>query len=444
MTQTVPSASVESAALAQAVARARDRYVREHPASRAAHEAATRVLPGGNTRTTIFHDPFPLTVRGGSGARLTCVDGHAYVDMLGEYTAALYGHSRPEIRAAIDAALDRGINLGAHGAMEERLASLICERFPSIERVRFTNSGTEANLMAVATAIAVTGRRKVLVMEGGYHGALMYFGGGGTPVNVPHAFVLGRYNDAEGAARLVDANAGELACILVEPMLGAGGCIPGTAEFLQALRDGATRAGAILIFDEVMTSRMSAGGRQAQLGITPDMTTLGKYIGGGMSFGAFGGRADLMRRYDPRSPGALPHGGTFNNNVLSMAAGVAGLSQVFTAPVADALFARGEALRARLNGAAAQRRIAALWTGLGSAATVHFGVTAPIRCPADAAGADPLALELFFFDMLARGYYFARRGMMALNLDLDAADLDAFARAWEAFLDDNGALLPAT
>ena len=429
-------------ALVGAIALARERFRRDNPASLAAHENAVRVMPGGNTRTTIFHDPFPLTMRGGAGGRLTDLDGHVYVDMIGEYTAALYGHSRPEIRAAIAAALDRGINLGAHGAMEARLAQLICERFPSIERVRFTNSGSEANLMAVATAIAVTGRRKVLVMEGGYHGALMYFGGGGTPVNVPHAFVLGRYNDTAGAARLIEAHASELACILVEPMMGAGGCIPADAQFLQCLRDGATRAGALLIFDEVMTSRMSAGGRQAQLGITPDMTTLGKYIGGGMSFGAFGGRADLMQRYDPRSPKAFSHGGTFNNNVLTMAAGVAGLSQVFTAPVADALFARGEALRARLNAQATARGIAAQWTGLGSAATVHFGVGTTIRCPADTAGADPHALELFFFDMLARGYYFARRGMMALNLDLDDAALDAFARAWDEFLGEHQSLLP--
>ena len=340
------SSNPSNAALASALAIARQQYARANPASLAAHEQAARVMPGGNTRTTIFHDPFPLTMSGGARGRLTDLDGHEYVDMIGEYTAALYGHSRPEIRAAVEAALQRGINLGAHGAMEARLARLICERFPSIERVRFTNSGTEANLMAVATAIAVTGRRKVLVMEGGYHGALMYFGGGGTPVNVPHQFVLGVYNDSHEATRLIDAHASDLAGILVEPMLGAGGCIPATREFLQCLRDGATRTGAVLIFDEVMTSRMSAGGRQAQLGIAPDMTTLGKYIGGGMSFGAFGGRSDLMQRYDPRDPKALPHGGTFNNNVLTMAAGCAGLSQVFTAPVADALFARGEALRA--------------------------------------------------------------------------------------------------
>ena len=189
-TATRPNISLDAA-----LAEARERYVRANPASLAAHVEATAVMPGGNTRTTLFHGPFPLAMAGGRGCRLTDVDGHDYIDMIGEYSAGLFGHSRPEIRAAIDAALDAGINLGAHGAMEARLARLVCDRFPSIDLVRFTNSGTEANLMTVATAIAVTGRRKVMVMEGGYHGGLMYFGGGGTPVNAPHQYVLGRYND---------------------------------------------------------------------------------------------------------------------------------------------------------------------------------------------------------------------------------------------------------
>ena len=223
--------------------------------------------------------------------------------------------------------------------------------------------------------------------------------------------------------------------------MGAGGCLPATPAFLRALREGATRAGAILIFDEVMTSRMSAGGRQAQLGIFPDMTTLGKYIGGGMSFGAFGGRADIMERYDPRRADALPHGGTFNNNVLSMAAGHAGMSQVFTPSVADALFARGEALRARLNAAAAAVGVTAVWTGLGSLATVHFGLAGPPACPAEADSADKGATELCFLDLLQRGFYLARRGMIALNLDIGDAECDGFIAAWSAFLADYAAVL---
>jgi glutamate-1-semialdehyde 2,1-aminomutase len=323
--------------------------------------------------------------------------------------------------------------------MEARLARTLCDRFPSLDLVRFTNSGTEANLMAIATAVAMTGRKRVLVFDGGYHGGILYFGGGGIPINAPHQWVLAPYNDIAGTLALVEANAADLACIIVEPMLGSGGCIPAHPAFLQALRDAATRTGAVLIFDEVMTSRMSAGGVQARLGIIPDMTTLGKYIGGGMSFGAFGGRADIMDRYDPRRPDALPHAGTFNNNVLTMAAGYTGLSQIFTPAVADALFHRGEALRTRLNALSAG--LAMQWTGLGSMMCVQFAA-GPITNPADAASGDPALRELFFFDMLARGFYLARRGMAALSLEIGAAECDGFCAAVEDFIATRGKLIP--
>ncbi len=419
-----------------ALKEARERYIDANPASLAAHRDAAAAMPGGNTRTVLFHTPYPLAMARGQSCRLWDVDGHEYVDLLGEYTAGLYGHSHPVIRAALDAALDRGWNLGAHGTMEAQLARLIVERFPSIGLVRFTNSGTEANLMAVATAIAATGRSKVMVFDGGYHGGILYFGGGGIPINAPHQWVLGQYNDAAGAVALARAHANGLACILVEPMLGSGGCIPGGPDFLQALRDVATETGAMLIFDEVMTSRMSAGGLQARLGITPDLTTLGKYIGGGMSFGAFGGRRDIMDRYDPRRADALPHAGTFNNNVLTMAAGVAGLTELFTPAAADALFRRGETMRARLNALSPAMQ----WTGLGSLLTAHFH-QGTIRRPADIAGVGPGLRELFHLDMLDHGFYLARRGMIALSLEVGDAELDGFVAAVAEFLNSRGPLL---
>jgi len=421
-----------NSSLEAALSEARERFVGANPASLAAHVQAAAVMPGGNTRTVLFHPPFPLAMARGMGCRLWDADGHAYVDLLGEYTAGLYGHSNPVIRAALDGALDRGWNLGGHGVMEARLARLVCDRFPGIDLVRFTNSGTEANLMAVATAVAVTGRRRVMVFEGGYHGGVLYFANGaGIPINVPHEFVLGRYNDAAQATALIAQHGADLACVLVEPMLGSGGCIPAEPDFLQALRDATAQVGALLIFDEVMTSRMSAGGQQARLGITPDLTTLGKYIGGGMSFGGFGGRRDLMERFDPRRSDAWPHAGTFNNNVLTMAAGVAGLTEIFTPAAADALFARGEALRARLN--ALSVGLAMRWTGLGSLMTVHFA-DGDVRSPADAARGNAELRELFFLDMLDAGFYLARRGMIALSLEIGEAEMDAFCAAVQEFI----------
>ncbi len=435
MSQTLSNVTQQAA-----LAEARERFVVVNPASLAAHVEALSVMPGGNTRTVLFHPPFPLTMVSGQGCRLRDADGHWYVDLLGEYTAGLFGHSNRVIRAAIDAALDRGVNIGGQGPMEARLARVICDRFPSIDLLRFTNSGTEANLLAVSTAVAHTRRRGVLVFEGGYHGGVLSFAGGGIPINVPHRWVVGQYNDADGARALIAENADDLAAILVEPMLGGGGCIVADAAFLQALRDGATNVGAVLIFDEVMTSRMSAGGQQARLGITPDMTTLGKYIGGGMSFGAFGGRRDIMEIYDPRRPDAVSHAGTFNNNVLTMAAGHAGMTELFTPEAADALFARGEALRSRLNAAGRDAGANLQWTGLGSLMTGHF-LRGEIRRPADAARGDAGLRELFFLDMLDRGFYLARRGMMALSLEIGEAECDAFVDAVQDFLENRSSLL---
>jgi glutamate-1-semialdehyde 2,1-aminomutase len=236
---------------------------------------------------------------------------------------------------------------------------------------------------------------------------------------------------------LAEAHGEELACILVEPMMGSGGCIPASVAFLEALRDVATRIGAVLIFDEVMTSRMSDGGQQKRLGITPDMTTLGKYIGGGMSFGGFGGKAEIMERYDPRRADAIPHAGTFNNNVLTMAAGTAGLTKIFTAEAADALFARGEDFRARLNAVSGG---VMQWVGLGSLMCVHFRAGAVER-PMPVSEREADLRELFFFEMLERGFYLARRGMIAMSLEIGEPEMAAFVAAVGEFSEGHASLL---
>lgn len=428
--------------MAAALADARAAFVAANPESRARFEAAARVMPGGNTRTVLFYEPFPLCIARGEGARLWDVDGHAYLDFLGEFTAGIFGHSDPHIRAAIDAALDAGINLSGHNTLEAELAGIVCARFPSIEQVRFTNSGTEANLLALAAAVVHTGRRKVMAFEGAYHGGVLSFGAGPAPVNVPHEWVMAPYNDRARAEALIAAHADSLAAILVEPMLGAGGCIPGDPAFLAGLREAATRHGIVLIFDEVMTSRLASGGRQGDLGIAPDLTTLGKYIGGGSSFGAFGGRADIMRRFDPREPGALSHAGTFNNNVISMAAGIAGMTKVLTPAAIRAVNARGDRLRDSLNAMFRRRRAKLSATGLGSIVGLH-GTDRPVRSTADLAAADPAIKDLVFFDLLARGFYFARRGFMALSLPLTDADCDALVAALDDTIASRGALLQA-
>ncbi|MGV3679317.1 MAG: aspartate aminotransferase family protein [Acidovorax sp.] len=428
--------------LDQALFQAVQNYRTRNPRSAALLAEAEQSLPGGNTRSVLFHGPFPLSMERGEGCHVWDADGHSYIDALGEFTAGLYGHSHPVILAAIQEALAGGINLSSHTAREARLAQEIRQRFPSMELLRFANSGTEANLLALAAAKAHTGRGKVIVFDGAYHGGVLTFAGGGSPMNVPHDFVLARYNDGDSVRALVAEHGPDIAAILVEPVLGAGGCIPGEPDFLRALRTLADECGAMLVFDEVMTSRLSFGGRQALLSLRPDLTTAGKYLGGGMSFGVFGGRRDVMGRFDPRRPDALAHAGTFNNNVLSMAAGHAGLSQVLTAEVVQALNARGEQLRARFNAVFAQHGVDMGFTGIGSLMTLH-ATAGPVRSPADLQGTDGRAKDLLFFGLLEEGVFMARRGLIALSLPVGDAECDTLVAALDAVVARHRAVLPA-
>ena len=253
-----------------------------------------------------------------------------------------------------------------------------------------------------------------------------------TRLNAPFPYVLARYNDAEAAARLIAEHAHELAAVIVEPMLGSGGVIAGEPRFLHALREVTAAHDVLLVFDEVMTSRLSRGGLQEALGIRSDLTTLGKYVGGGLACGAFGGSVELMARFDPARTDALAHAGTFNNAVLTMAAGVAGLTQVYTDEECGRLNALGDRLRDRLNGFAAERGLEFCATGRGSMVGLHF-TRGPVRRTADSPAAPELRM-LLHLHMLDRGYSLARRGFVALSLPLGEADVDGFASAVEEFL----------
>jgi glutamate-1-semialdehyde 2,1-aminomutase len=413
-----------------AVAAARRRYVDAHPLSAEWARRAAAVLPGGNTRSVLHVDPFPFRVASAERQYLVDVDGNRYVDLLGNYTAGLLGHSPEPVWRAVHDAIDRGWAFGGVHPDEVRLAEAVVGRFPSIEQVRFTNSGTEANLMALALATAHTGRRSILVFAGGYHGGVVTFAGHGE-VNVPHDWILTTYNDT-GAVESVFAERGDdLAAILVEPLQGSSGCIPATREFLQTLRDGSSAHGAVLIFDEVMTSRLAPGGAQQLHGVLPDVTTLGKYLAGGFSFGAFGGSRSLMAEFDPAAGGRLGHAGTFNNNVVSMAAGVATLTEVLTDDVLEAVNRRGDRLRTSLNATFERHGLPMCATGAGSLMNVH-GVFGPVTSIDDLRSNDDRWKELLWFDALEAGFHLARRGFVALSLEVTDDDVDRFV----AFVDE--------
>ncbi|MEL6890025.1 MAG: aminotransferase class III-fold pyridoxal phosphate-dependent enzyme [Actinomycetota bacterium] len=413
---------------------ARRAYVAARPASAADADRARRVQPGGNTRSVLWFDPFPFRVEFAEGPWLTDVDGHRVLDLLGNYTAGLLGHTPGPVRDAAVAAIDSGWAYGSVHRDEIALAERLVERFDSIEQVRFTNSGTEANLMALAVALHHTGRSKVLVFEHGYHGGVLTFGAAGgsgsaaSPVNVPHDWVIARFNDIDQVDALFADHGDEIGAVLVEPMQGSGGCIPGDAAFLARLRSASTEHGALLIFDEVMTSRFSTGGAQQLLGIAPDLTTLGKYLAGGFTFGAFGGRADVMAHFDPAEGGALGHAGTFNNNVVSMAAGIAALDHVLDAGTLDAVHARGDRLRRALNVVFTEARVPMCATGSGSLMNVH-GTAGPVHSAADLAGRDDRWKELFFHRMLTDGYFVAPRGFIALSVEITDAHVDEVVAA---------------
>ncbi|CAD6592958.1 MAG: hypothetical protein ASARMPRED_006861 [Alectoria sarmentosa] len=489
----LPSSELEHLKLTEvskdALAQAHSTYTHLNPSSLQAYQSACQHQPGGNTRTVLHANPFPMTFASGNGCTLTSLDGHTYTDFLGEYTAGIYGHNNATIRAAIDEALTRGWSLGGNNTYEKELAKLVCERFtPTMELVRFTNSGTEANMMAVATAMAWTGRTKILVFGGGYHGATLSFRNppkraATKSINLPHEWVVGTYNDIARTEEVLSAlPLKSLAAILVEPMLGNAGAIPGSLPFLQFLRSYASSHDALLIFDEVMTSRLSYHGLGRKLGIQPDLMTLGKWVGGGMSFGAFGGRRDIMGMYDPSKSGGLAHAGTFNNNVISMAAGCAGckvldevstnrlndlgerLKEMVTDVIEKHLYdnvphtngADGGSLQAPnctttngvTNGTAngnansttlangthsnsqqgqlsngTTRKAPMYISGIGSILAIHLPPSSPDLQP------------LFYHHMLSRNIYLAERGFMALNIELGMEDLDKFVEATRDFVE---------
>jgi glutamate-1-semialdehyde 2,1-aminomutase len=412
--------------LSAALGEAHERYAAKRPRSRELAERAARVLPGGNTRTVLHIEPFAFRVVGAAGAVLRDADGFDYVDLLGDYSAGLLGR-RDAVADTIRAVLDRGWSYGAMSEPETAFAEAVVARYPSIEQVRFTNSGTEANVMALMTARVATGRQKVVVFDHGYHGGPLYFGDAGAPLRLPFDYLVLPYNDVHAAAAAFDEHGPDIACVLVEPMQGSGGCIPGDAAFLTALRDQTGRHGAVLIFDEVMTSRLAVGGAQQLLGITPDMTTLGKYLGGGLSFGAFGGQADLMATYDP-ARGGLSHAGTFNNNAFTMAVGTVVARDLVHADALAAVNERGDRLRAGLQTRFDASPLPFCVTGWGSLLCVH-----PVASPAEVHDADPRWRDLFFHDALDAGFYLAPRGMIALSMAVTDDDTGAFLDVVEQF-----------
>lgn len=410
-------------------------YQSATPRSAALHQAAAEVMPGGDTRTGTFHLPWPLVMARGSGSRLWDEDGREYVDFLGNFTSLVHGHAHPVVTEAIARQATLGTAHGSPTALMTGLASRIVQRFPSVERIRFCNSGTESALFAIRAARAFTGRSLILKMEGGYHGSYDHVAIAQGPPDQPGLspgalaeVVAIPYNDTARALETVARHRGEIAAVIFEPLMMAGGCIPGDREFLHSLSAAVRDAGGLVICDEVATFRLGYGGAQGGLGLVPDLTTFGKIIGGGLPAGAFGGRADVMAVYDPTRKGSIAHSGTYNGNAMTMAAGIATL-ELLTSEAIEKLNAEGDAVRARLRDACKESGLPLTVTGQGSLIGVH-PVAGPVRNAAEAASGDRRILRALHMALLQRGIFSAARQFYVLSTAMSARDTITFVAAF--------------
>lgn len=423
-------------------------YIRTTAGSRALYEQACKVLPGGTTRTTTYFAPYPLYVDRAQGTYIWDVDGTRRIDFIQNYSALILGHSHPRVTEAIAAQLQRGSAVAAANPLEIQLAQELCRRIPSVDMVRFTNSGTEATMFAMRLARTFTGRQKVARFEGGYHGThdfaeistkpnLELAGPATAPRPVPDSAgtpavaladtIVLPYNDPGSVERILRRHEKDIAAVIVEPVLGAGGVIPAEHEFLKELRAVTRELGIILIFDEVISLRIAPGGGQEYYGVMPDLTTMAKIIGGGLPVGAFGGRADLMALLDPRTPDSIPHGGTYNGNPLGMTAGLATLKEL-TPDVYAELNRKGEWVRGKLREVFDAHDIAAQVTGVGSLFNIHF-TSVPVRDHRSMRMSNPQMLRDLFLALINHGILMAPRAMGSICTPMTQADLQDFVDA---------------
>lgn len=424
------------------------RYEARTARSKALDAEAKRSLPGGDTRWATYYLPWPAYMVEGSGCRLKDADGNEYLDFLNNYTSLVHGHRHPRIMEEVRRALGEDLIYGAPTESQWRLADLITARMPGVKRLRYTNSGTEATMMAMRAARMFTKREIIIKMDGCYHGSHDFAEVNITPsagearmpvpkteaVGIPdcilEAMKVARFNDLGSVEALLEEHRGKVAAIITEPVMNQAGIIPATPEFLRGLRSLADRHGVLLIFDEVVTFRTGTGGMQGLLGVEPDLTALGKIIGGGFAVGAFGGREEVMAIFDPAGGSGYHHSGTFNGHNVTMRAGAAAV-ELLDAPAIARINTLGERLQRGIDGALRRAGIRGLSTRTGSLVYLHWTAD-PVRDARDVLLWKRKAADLPRFlhlELLNRGIFGSNRGLFNISTPMTEADVD---RAVEA------------
>lgn len=410
-----------------------------HDNSHRLFQQALPLIPGGvNSPVRAFKSVGgePFFAKRAEGAYLIDVDGNRYVDYIGSWGPMIAGHAHPSVIEAVNTVMRDGLSFGVPNALEVTMAQTITRLIPSCEMVRMVNSGTEATLSAIRLARGATGRNKIVKFEGCYHGHgdsfLVKAGSGmltlgvptspGVPKTLADLTLTLTYNDFEGASKLFAEFGNDIAGVIVEPIVGNANCILPTEGYLQHLRDLCTQYGCILIFDEVMTGfRVALGGAQALYGITPDLTTFGKIIGGGMPVGAYGGRRDLMSQIAPSGP--IYQAGTLSGNPVAMAAGLATLELIQAPGFYESLAMKTTRLREGLQLAANEAGVAFTTTGVCAMFGLYF-CEGPINGYADAMRSNSAQFNQFFHGMLKRGVYFAPSAFEAAFLSSAHGDIE--------------------
>ena len=441
--------------ISESVRAEKARYVASNAGSQAKHEQAKQYLPGGDTRNSIYWGPFPIYVSKADGSTITDIDGNERVDFINNMTTLILGHRHPAVIEALATQLEQGVSYPAPTPLVVEWGELMCERVPSLDKIRFVNSGTEATLNAVRAARAFSGKNLLAKCEGAYHGNhdavqisvtpdVATAGDADAPNSVlttrgmspksTDEIVIMPYNDLESAERVIRENADELAAVIVEPINGQCGMVPADTAFLEGIRRITAELGILLIFDEVIAFRASRGGAQEYFGVTPDLTCFGKVIGGGLPVGAFGGRDDIMSMWDPSGPGGpqVSHAGTFNGNPMTAAAGVATLRELTTDVYVD-LENKGDYLRARLREVISDMEAPMGITG----ATSLFAIQATAETVRDYrsyATNDGDLLDMIFFGMMNEGYLLSSRCAGNVSAAHTYEELDQFAAAFKRVL----------